>query len=472
MEKETQQVQRNFRLLLKSVWKYLKELVDLKEDVDQVGTIEAVRKYIPVKGYNVWILIAAAVIASIGLDTNSSAVIIGAMLISPLMSPILGIGMSIGINDRSMLTISLQNFFIAISVSVLASYLYFEFVTPLGIMTPELEARTKPTILDVGVALFGGIAGIVAGSHKDKTNALPGVAIATALMPPLCTAGYGLAKANWAVFGGATYLFFINAFIISATTYFIVRFLEFPLTKYVDAREKRKTNLYIGVFIILISIPSFLILLDTVSKIRLNSKIKQFVEQEIDSDNREAFDRELEEAARDSSILKVYLGGESIPDNEIPTLQQKLKEYLEKDSSRVHLKLIQTGFSRDKLDRMKNEINAEVKQNMETFMQLHEEKDTQIAALQNQVKTLEGDSIPIDDIKKELHALYPEIKSLSCANRTTVIFDSLEVKQRLPVIDLTWNDVPKLSTKQIKEFEERIYSYVQVRFGYDTLILE
>ncbi len=472
MKKETKQVQRSFSLFSRSIWKYLKELVDLKEDVDRQGTIDAVRKYIPVKGYNVWILIAAAMIASIGLDTNSSAVIIGAMLISPLMSPILGIGMSIGINDRSMLSLSLQNFFIAISVSILASYLYFEFITPLGFLTSELEARTKPTILDVGVALFGGIAGIVAGSHKDKTNALPGVAIATALMPPLCTTGYGLAKSNWAVFGGAIYLFFINAFIIAATTYFIVRFLNFPLTKYIDAREQRKTNLYISAFIILISIPSFYILLNTLNKISVNNKINQFVEKEINDDTHEAFDRELEKTTADSTILKIYLGGESIAEKRIPVLQHKLRAYLGKDSTNIHLKLIQTGFSRDKLDRMKNEINAEVKQNMETFMQLHEEKDAQIAALQDKVKLLETDSIPIEEIKKELHALYPEIQSISCANRTTVTFDSIEVKSKLPVIELDWVDSLLLSEPQIVDFEKRIYKYMQVRFGYDTLVLE
>ncbi|MEZ4888042.1 MAG: DUF389 domain-containing protein [Chitinophagales bacterium] len=472
MEQETRQVQRSFSLFLRSVWKYIKELVDLKEDVDRQGTIDSVRKYIPIKGYNVWILIAAAGIASIGLDTNSSAVIIGAMLISPLMSPILGIGMSIGINDRSMLSLSLQNFFIAISVSILASYLYFEFITPLGFLTSELEARTKPTILDVGVALFGGIAGIVAGSHKDKTNALPGVAIATALMPPLCTTGYGLAKSNWAVFGGAIYLFFINAFIIAATTYFIVRFLNFPLTEYVDSREKRKTNLFISAFIILISIPSIYILLNTLNKISVNNKINQFIEKEINGDQHEAFDRELEEASVDSTILKIYLGGESIVESEIPILEHKLRTYLGKDSTHVHLKLIQTGFSKDKLDRMKNEINAEVKQNMETFMQLHEEKDAQIVALQDKVKILENDSIPIEAIRKELHALYPEILSLSCANRTTVTFDSLQHKRRLPVIDLAWADSLKLNTQQVADFEKRIYSYLQVRFGYDTLVLE
>ena len=181
---------------LKDVWRnfynYVIQLIDLREDTDAQGTIDSVRKYVELRGYNVWILISSAVIASIGLDMNASAVIIGAMLISPLMSPILGIGLSVGINDRQLLSQALHNFVIAIVVTLLTSFIYFYAISPFSLPTEEIMSRTKPTILDVVVALFGGIAGIVAGSHKDKTNALPGVAIATALMPPLCAAGYGL----------------------------------------------------------------------------------------------------------------------------------------------------------------------------------------------------------------------------------------------------------------------------------------
>ncbi len=178
------------------------------------------------RGYSLWILVCSTILASIGLDTNSTAVIIGAMLISPLMSPILSVGLSVAIHDKQVLTRSLQNLLIAVAISLSASVIYF-FLSPLGEPTPELQARTFPTLLDLMVALFGGISGIVSISRHEQTNAIPGVAIATALMPPLCTAGFGIATANWNYFFGAFYLFFINAVFISLATYLIVRFLHF-----------------------------------------------------------------------------------------------------------------------------------------------------------------------------------------------------------------------------------------------------
>ena len=171
----------------------------------------------------------------IGLDTNSTAVIIGAMLISPLMSPILGVGLSLAIHDKHLLFRSFRNLFLAVVISLGASILYF-FLSPLGDPTPELQARTFPTLLDVLVALFGGIAGIVSISRHEQTNAIPGVAIATALMPPFCTAGFSIATGKWNYFFGAFYLFFINAVFISFATYLIVRYLKFPEKEFADKK--------------------------------------------------------------------------------------------------------------------------------------------------------------------------------------------------------------------------------------------
>ena len=223
---------------------FIKDVFDIKEGADPNGTISSIRQNVKIKGSNVWILIAGAMLASIGLDTNSSAVIIGAMLISPLMNPILGIGLSVGINDKELLTSSLKNFVIAIIASLVTSYIYFS-ITPLGEPTPELQARIKPTILDVLVALFGGIAGIVATSRKEKSNAIPGVAIATALMPPICTAGFGLATNRLNFFLGAFYLFFLNAVFISLSTYLIVKYLKFPVKTFATIQAKRRVYVYI-----------------------------------------------------------------------------------------------------------------------------------------------------------------------------------------------------------------------------------
>ena len=188
-----------------------------------------------------WLLVGAAALASIGLDTNSTAVIIGAMLISPLMSPILGIGLSVGIHDKQLLVRSSRNLAIAVVLSLAASFIYFS-ISPFANPTAEIEARTYPTLLDVMVALFGGVAGIISSSRSGPSNALPGVAIATALMPPLCTAGYGIATQQWNYFGGAFYLFFINAVFISLATFLIVKYLQFPEKVYRTEKQQSLSN--------------------------------------------------------------------------------------------------------------------------------------------------------------------------------------------------------------------------------------
>ncbi|WP_460879233.1 DUF389 domain-containing protein [Pontibacter rugosus] len=180
-------------MLLQSLKKLLDNIFNIQHETDEPGTIREINDKIPIRGNNTWMLICSAMLASIGLDTGSGAVIIGAMLISPLMSPILGVGLSVGINDREMLVDSLKNLALAAVAGLIVSALYFS-VTPLGEPTNELLARTQPTLLDVLVAIFGGVAGIISISRSDRSNAIPGVAIATALMPPLCTAGYGLAS--------------------------------------------------------------------------------------------------------------------------------------------------------------------------------------------------------------------------------------------------------------------------------------
>ena len=209
--------------------------------MDRWGTVMSIRDGIYLKGSNIWLLISAIAIASIGLDVSSPALLIGAMLISPLMSPILGIGLSIGINDRKTLFGSLKSFGTAVLVSLTTSVIYFS-LSPIGTATPEMLSRTSPTVLDVMVAFFGGIAGIVAGSRKDKSAAIPGVAIATALLPPLCVAGFGIAHGDLKIFLGSFYLFFLNSVFISLATYVIVRLLKFPYKEHLSHADKKKHN--------------------------------------------------------------------------------------------------------------------------------------------------------------------------------------------------------------------------------------
>ena len=219
---------------------YIKSLFRLDLDFDLDGTEEILRKGTNFTGSNAWVLFFAILICSVGLNMNSTAVVIGAMLISPLMGPIMGVGLSLGIQDLTLFKASLKSLISMVLISVLASALYFA-LTPLQAASSELLARTQPTIYDVLIAAFGGATGIVAGSRKDRGNAIPGVAIATALMPPLCTAGYGLGTGQFNYFLGAFFLFLINTVFIGLATLLFVKYLRFPLREFVDSRTENTT---------------------------------------------------------------------------------------------------------------------------------------------------------------------------------------------------------------------------------------
>ncbi|MCB0540275.1 MAG: TIGR00341 family protein, partial [Bacteroidetes bacterium] len=235
---------------------FLRERFTFDDDKDnEFEIVNSIRKSVAFKGTNLWLLIFAILIASVGLNVNSTAVVIGAMLISPLMGPIMGLGLGAGINDLDLVSKSTKNLLVAVIFSIITSALYF-FITPIQEAQSELLARTSPTFWDVLIALFGGLAGVIAGSSKDKGNAIPGVAIATALMPPLCTAGYGLATFNLNYFFGALYLFFINSVMIGASTYVIVQFLRFKKAEYLDAQKAKMVNRVIYLLVALTVIPS------------------------------------------------------------------------------------------------------------------------------------------------------------------------------------------------------------------------
>ncbi len=289
---------------------FLGRIFDIQDTTDVERTVTSITKGSALKGFNVWILICSSILASIGLDVNSTAVIIGAMLISPLMNPILGVGLSLGINDRDLFIKALRNLAMATLFSLLASTFYF-LVTPLGSITSELAARTKPTLLDVLVALFGGIAGIISSSRKESNNAIPGVAIATALMPPLCTAGFGIATGNWMYFLGAFYLFFINAVFISLSTYLIVKYLKFPLKEYVNSRTRKRYARLSAVLVALVLLPSVYFLYNVYSELRTKRKIEQLVIQPISDDGNEIL--KWEYLKKDSvTDVSIYYSGKAI----------------------------------------------------------------------------------------------------------------------------------------------------------------
>ena len=259
---------------------------------DESATVESIRNGVEFKGINLWVLIFATFIASMGLNVNSTAVIIGAMLISPLMGPIMGVGLSIGISDFELMKRSLKSYLIATLFSVVTATLYFTF-TPLNEVQSELLARTSPTIYDVFIALVGGLAGIVALSTKEKGNVIPGVAIATALMPPLCTAGFGLATGNLLYFLGAFYLYFINSVFISLATYIGVRMMHFQHKQFVDKAREKLVKRYIVWVTIATMCPAIYLTYGIVRETLYNTTAKNFISSELSFPETQILSREI-----------------------------------------------------------------------------------------------------------------------------------------------------------------------------------
>lgn len=289
-----------------------------KEDASTV--IDTISSGIIFRGTNLWILIFAIFIASLGLNVNSTAVIIGAMLISPLMGPIMGMGLGLGINDLSLLRRSVSNFTFAIGVGLATSTLYF-LITPINDAHSELLARTVPNIYDVLIAFFGGLAGVLAVSSKMKGNVIPGVAIATALMPPLCTAGYGIATLQWNFFFGAFYLFTINTVFIGLATFLTARVLKFPFVNLPDARAEKRSQRIISAIIILTLVPSIYLGFVMVKENRFEKNVTDFIENECRFENDFLLKKTIDPAKR--SIVLTYMG-DGISEAEIDSVKNKL----------------------------------------------------------------------------------------------------------------------------------------------------
>lgn len=264
----------------KSIKAYFARMLDIRQEQEnEQETIESIQKGVEFKGTNLWVLIFATFIASLGLNTNSTAVIIGAMLISPLMGPIMGFGLGLGIADFDLIKRSFRNFATATLFSVITSSIYF-LISPINEAQSELLARTQPTLYDVLIAFFGGLAGIVASSTKSKGNVIPGVAIATALMPPLCTAGFGLATGNLYYFFGAFYLYFINTVFISLATYLVVRVLKYPKKVFLDKEREKKVTRYVGIIVVFTIVPSLFLSYRLVKTTYFNQQALNFINTE------------------------------------------------------------------------------------------------------------------------------------------------------------------------------------------------
>jgi len=374
---------------------------NLHEDTeDNELTIEAIKKNIEFRGANLWTLIFAIFIASIGLNVNSTAVIIGAMLVSPLMGPIMGIGLGIGINDFDLVKKGLRNLGIATIISIATSYLYF-WITPLHDASSEILSRTSPSIWDVFIAGLGGLAGIVAATRKDKSNAIPGVAIATALMPPLCTAGYGLASGNIYFFFGALYLYFINSIFICVATFLIVRFLQFPKKEFQDKSYEKKVSRYILIIVLLTTAPSIYLTYQILEKSIFETNAEAFVQKELNFTNTQVITKNYNYGRSGREIDLLLLGAE-LTGRQIDSLTAKLGLY-KLDGTKLTIRQGLNAKNEIDLSQIKASILETVHQNNNPSNQKENSRYTKIDK-------------PIPDIREELRSLYPQMNEYSISN--------------------------------------------------------
>ncbi|QBR13271.1 MULTISPECIES: DUF389 domain-containing protein [unclassified Sphingobacterium] len=365
--------------------------------------MEDVKANISFKGANLWVLACAIVIASVGLNVNSTAVIIGAMLISPLMGPIVGAGFSLGTYDFDLLKKSAKNLGVATLVSLFVSFLYF-LLSPFKEAQSELLARTAPNIYDVLIAFFGGLVGGIAITRKEKGNPIPGVAIATALMPPLCTAGYGLAIGNLAYFSGAIYLYTINCFFICISTFLIVKLLKYPKVKFVDqAREKRITRI-ISVLLVIMLVPSFYLAYSLLQERKFAQNVSQFIEKEFTSKGHTII---FERTQFNSRVKKIELALLSKRFNaaELKDLNDRLENY--------NLTNTELLIRQDSTD-LKRDILAEISKQSQHVS----EKDITIQNLRNELSTYTFND---KELIQEITTLFPEISPFSIGKQLVFI---------------------------------------------------
>lgn len=397
--------------MLKRIVHYL----NMDGEVDDFEKIHsAIEKDIVFKGTNLWILVFAIIMASVGLNMNSTAVIIGAMLISPLMGPINGMGYSIATFNFPLFRRALKNFSFAVVTGLIASTVYFT-ISPVSTAHSELLARTSPTIYDVLIAFFGGLAGIIAISSKLKGNVIPGVAIATALMPPLCTAGYGLATAQFAYFFGAMYLFTINTVFIALSSVAIAQLLKFPITTIVDPLQKKKVNQMITAVILITIIPSIYFGYGLVQKERFMENASRFIKSVSVLEGDYLLNHIVNTSNR--TITLIYVGGDMTPEKQF-IIEERAKDF-SIDKKEI---IVEQGFSVDKMMDKNNEFeNLRIEINRLSTQLKEKDEQLKIAA-----------NIPVKgkQLLSELTSLFPEIHS--CTYSESTLYQK-EQKETVPV---------------------------------------
>ena len=459
-EHNKEEIKKDFQGLLGSSKKFLSDLLDIRKNTDRETTKEAIINDIPFKGHTSWILICSIFIASVGLNANSTAVVIGAMLISPLMGPILGIGMSLAINDIDTLRRSLKNFAVMVVLSVLTAYLFFA-LFPLRDESSELLARTAPDIRDVLIAFFGGLALVIARAKKGTiASVIFGVAIATALMPPLCTVGFGLAIKNWEYAYGAMYLFTINTIFIAFATFLVLKLLRFPMVKYANSQKRRFIGRVASLVAIAVMIPAGYTFYKVWQESRFRNDAAQFIEENIASYQFSGEGRYLEDFTDvefndgDLPLIEVvFMGNETIPDNVIATWNVKKNNF--KRLQTCDLKIVQGS---------KNSSQEELKY----VSELYETKKAELVNKDRRIEILEVElarlsklaarQIPFSEISKEAKTNYENLVSMGFSYTIITDFNKLDT---IPVFEVKWTDnTPK---SKIESDSKKLNEWLKLR---------
>lgn len=416
-----------------------------------------------IKGTNLFVLVLAIFIASIGLNMNSTAVIIGAMLISPLMGGIMAVGYGFAINDLQLSRKAFTGLLFQVVVCIVTSALYFS-LSPISTAHSELLARTTPTIWDVLIAVFGGLAGIIGVTRREKTNVLPGVAIATALMPPLCTAGYGLATRSLTFFLGAMYLFFINSFFICVSTFIIVRFLHVPRREFIDRKTQRRVKITIYAIAVVTVLPSIYLGYQIVNKSVQDSNIQRFISQECVFDNAQVV---RSSADPDKKEIQLALLGKRQSDDVIEKLNLSLKNYnLEGMTLRVTQTELNEGIDYEDVQAL---IEKELEQNSQQANILSREQElenlkAELVQCKAQLMEYQRYDFDAEGIARELKALYPQV--WGCAIGRQKKYDETVGESRYAI-------AVNLDTAQALTPEEkgRITDWLTAKIGEGTLLV-
>lgn len=479
IEQSKQAVSRDAKGLVQSLRTFVVELLDFRGDTDRDSTIEAIKNDIPFKGATAWILVCSIFVASVGLNANSTAVVIGAMLISPLMGPILGIGLSIAINDIFTLRKSLVNFGVMVLLSVLTAFFFF-LLFPLREESSELLARTQPDIRDVLIAFFGGLALIIARTKRGTiASVIFGVAIATALMPPLCTVGYGLAEGvlnntkGWKFAWGAMYLFIINTIFIALATFLVLKLLRFPMIKYANSARRKNVARFASFLALLVMIPAGFTFYRVIQESTFKNSAIRYIDNELGTlPNADYIRKNAVYKFKPDSISTIELttfGTDQISEGTTKILREKLQRYNGLDDALLVVNQSGIDFSfKDKLvymEQLRQRDSLDLLTSNQKINFLNE-KVSELNAVQAELNQLKKDEIPFKEVYDKAEIICENLRSLSYSKTYGFRSKKIDTTRYFTAV---WSD--SASRKTIAKEKVKLYEWLKKELNVDTLIL-